>query len=115
MMRIFSTENISKVWVLWDIQLMSTAYSTLWSNSACQHLRKRSRHVPPPKEKQSRNNAQKMKFLIMDFFSKCEQFPSFLRTWSHLLKKSLVENFIFYELKFEKPLLSPRILDLRRY
>ena len=39
--------------------------------------------------------AQKMKFSIQDFFSKCDQTHSFLRIWSHLLKKSLVENFIF--------------------
>ena len=37
----------------------------------------------------------KMKFSIKDFFSKCDQIHSFLRIWSHLLKKSLVENFIF--------------------
>ena len=36
-----------------------------------------------------------MKFLIKDFFSKCDQICSFLRIWSHLLKKSLMENFIF--------------------
>ena len=36
-----------------------------------------------------------MKFSIKDFFSKCEQIPSFLRTWSHLLEKSFMENFIF--------------------
>ena len=29
--------------------------------------------------------AQKMKFSIKDFFSKCDQIPSFLRIWSHLL------------------------------
>ena len=39
--------------------------------------------------------AQKMKFSIKDFFSKCDQIRSFLRIWSHLLKKSLMENFIF--------------------
>ena len=39
--------------------------------------------------------AQKMKFLIKDFFSKCDQIPSKLRIWSHLLEKSLMENFIF--------------------
>ena len=38
--------------------------------------------------------AQKMKFFTKDFFSKCDQIRSFLRIWSHLLKKSLVENFI---------------------
>ena len=36
-----------------------------------------------------------MKFSINDFFSKCDQIHSFLRIWSHLLKKSLMENFIF--------------------
>ena len=30
-----------------------------------------------------------------DFFSKCDQIRSFLRIQSHLLKKSLIENFIF--------------------
>ena len=41
------------------------------------------------------NTAQKVKFSIKDFFSKCDQIRSFLRIWSHLLKKSLMENFIF--------------------
>ena len=41
-------------------------------------------------------NAQIMKFSIKDFFSKCDQICSFLRIWSHLLKKSLMEYFIFY-------------------
>ena len=41
------------------------------------------------------NTAQKMKFSIKDFFSKCDQICSFLRIWSHLLKKFLMENFIF--------------------
>ena len=34
-------------------------------------------------------------FSIKDFLSKCDQICSFLRIWSHLLKKSLMENFIF--------------------
>ena len=38
-----------------------------------------------------------MKFSIMDFFGKCDQIQSFL---SHLLKKSLMENFIFYAVIF---------------
>ena len=41
------------------------------------------------------NNAQKMKFSIKYFFSKCDQIRSFLLIWSHLLKKSLMENFAF--------------------
>ena len=36
-----------------------------------------------------------MKFSITDFFSKCDQVRRKLRIWSHLLKKSLMENFIF--------------------
>ena len=39
--------------------------------------------------------AQKMKFSIMDFFSKCDQIRRKLRIWSHLLKKSVIENFVF--------------------
>ena len=39
--------------------------------------------------------AQKMKFSIEDFFSKCDQIRRKLLIWSHLLKKPLMENFIF--------------------
>ena len=38
---------------------------------------------------------QKMKLSIEDFFSKCDQIRSKLWIWSHLQKKSLMENFIF--------------------
>ena len=41
------------------------------------------------------NTARKMKFVIKDFFSKCNQTRIFLRIWSHLLKKFLMENFFF--------------------
>ena len=44
----------------------------------------------------SRITAQKIKFSIKDFFSKCEKIFSFLRIWSHLLQKSLMEHFIFF-------------------
>ena len=36
-----------------------------------------------------------MKFFNKDFLSKCDQIYSFLRIWSHLLKKYLKENFNF--------------------
>ena len=36
-----------------------------------------------------------MKFAIKDFSSKYDQIRRFLRIWSHLQKKSLMENFIF--------------------
>ena len=39
--------------------------------------------------------AQKLKFCIKIFFCKCDQIRSFLRIWSHLLMKSLLENLIF--------------------
>ena len=39
--------------------------------------------------------AQKMKFSIKDFFSKYDQTLRKLRICSHLLKKSLIENFSF--------------------
>ena len=41
------------------------------------------------------DTAQKIKFSIKDFFSKCDQIRRKLRIWSHLPKKSLMENFIF--------------------
>ena len=36
-----------------------------------------------------------MKFSIKGFFSRYNQIHSFPRIWSYLLKKSLIENFIF--------------------
>ena len=41
--------------------------------------------------------AQKMKFSIECFFSKCDQIRNFLWIWPYLLKKSLMENFIFLQ------------------
>ena len=46
--------------------------------------------------------AQKMKFSIKDFFSKCHHIRRKLRIWSHLLKKTLMENFIFCPLSGSK-------------
>ena len=45
---------------------------------------------------------QKMKFFIKNFFSKCDQIRSFLRIWSHLLKKSFMENFMFCAVIFAR-------------
>ena len=36
-----------------------------------------------------------MKFSVKDIFSKCDQIRRKLRIWPHLLKKSLMENFMF--------------------
>ena len=46
-----------------------------------------------------KNTAQKMKFSMKGFFSKYDQISSFLQIWSYLLKKSLLENFIFFPMK----------------
>ena len=46
-------------------------------------------------DKFEERTTQKIKFSIEDFFSKCDQIFSFLQIWSHLLEKSLMENFIF--------------------
>ena len=58
------------------------------------------------------STAQKMEFSIKDFFSKCNQIRSFLRIWSHLLKKSLMKNFILCAVKFDQ---LASCLDQRRY
>ena len=47
------------------------------------------------KECQSMHTAQKIKFSVKAFFSKCDQICRKLRNCSHLLKKSLMKNFIF--------------------
>ena len=49
---------------------------------------------------------QEMKFSIKYFFSKCDQIRRKLRIWSHLLKKCLMENFIFCALTFMKMQMS---------
>ena len=36
-----------------------------------------------------------MNFSIKDFFSKCYQIRRKMKIWSHLMNKSLMENFIF--------------------
>ena len=41
------------------------------------------------------NTAQKMKFSIEDFFTKCDHTRGKLRVWSNLTKKSLMRNSIF--------------------
>ena len=48
---------------------------------------------------QQSDAAQKMKFSIKSSFSKCAQIPSFLWIWTDLLKKFLMENFIFVKWK----------------
>ena len=50
-------------------------------------------------ESESSNTAQKIKFSFTDLFSKCDQIRRKLQIWSHLLKKYVMENFIFCVVK----------------
>ena len=52
-----------------------------------------------------------MKFSIKDFFNKCDQIRSFLPIWSHLVKKSLMENFIFCAVMFDRVLNTPLLYE----
>ena len=54
---------------------------------------------------------KKMKFSIKYFFGKCDQIRSFLPIWSHLLKKSLMDNFIFCVVKYT----AITKTDIRKY
>ena len=45
----------------------------------------------------------KMKFSIKVFLSKCDQIRRKLQLWPHLLKKCLMQNFIFCAVKSTEP------------
>ena len=60
------------------------------------------------------NTAQKMKFFIRDFFSKCDQICSFLWIWSHLLGKSLMENLIFCTMQLVYQVISKTLVTDKR-
>ena len=67
----------------------------IYFNSIINYLKEafifqKGRHVLDP------STAQKMKLFVKDFFSKFYQIRSKLEIWSHLLRKSLMENFIFF-------------------
>ena len=57
----------------------------------------------PIQKLQGKNfTTQKLKFSIKNFFSKCDQIRRKLRIWPRLLKKSLMESFIFYAVLYAK-------------
>ena len=57
-----------------------------------------------------------MKFSIKDFFCKCDQIHRKLWIWSHLLKKLLMQNFIFCTVNTNLPiLLNTRIIRYPMY
>ena len=51
----------------------------------------------------NQEHSTKSKFSINNFFSKCDQIRTFLRIWLHLLKKSLMENFILVHAVKQSP------------
>ena len=56
-----------------------------------------------------------MKVSIKDFFIKCDQIRSLLWIWSHLLKKYLMGNFIFYAVKATDDTVILRHVTLARW
>ena len=56
-----------------------------------------------------------MTFSIKDFFSKCDRICSFLQIWSCLLKKSLIENFIFCAVFLSLLLESSTFRNIRNF
>ena len=80
------------------LSTISVSRRKLWNHLTKPFLKRRDRNhpilssylVPAEKSlgKDRTNTAQKMLFSIQDFFSKCDEIRSFLRIWSHLLKKS---------------------------
>ena len=52
--------------------------------------------------------AQKMQFSITDFCSKTAQKRK-LRIWSHLLKKSMMENFSFYVVQLSRLIFDDKL------
>ena len=56
--------------------------------------------------------AQKMKCSIKDFFSKCDQIRRKLQIWWHLLKKTLMGNFIFEQCIFSNLQLLELAIDI---
>ena len=55
--------------------------------------------------------AQKMKFSIKYFFNQCDQICNFLQISSHLLKKTLMENFNFCAVYYQPFSLDITIFD----
>ena len=58
---------------------------------------------------------KKMKFSIKNLFSKCDHIRRKLRIWSHLLKKSLMENFFLWNVRHNCfPLIQSLWLEIAR-
>ena len=75
----FYSSGVKLLWILWNFR--ETGHSRIFYLQYIAFI--------------VRLTAQKMKFSIKDFSSKCDQIRRKLRIWSHLLEKFLMENFIF--------------------
>ena len=80
-----------------EVLLMSSGH--YWINEYTNQNKNITPFFPPIIYSSIVNTAQKIKICIKDFFSKCDQIRRELRIWSHLLKKSSMENFIFCAVK----------------
>ena len=102
----YGTENVKYKWFSWSVTLTTKSnhiidhsYRNKCSPLSFPQLH-RFTHPPECCAIKSLCTFQqplhlKMKFSIKEFFSKCDQICNFLQICSHLLKKSLTENFIF--------------------
>ena len=91
-------------WKVICIKQLRLCISNSWTDSKMFHITSKhcsifSNTSPANWVTYRTNTAQKRKFPIKDIFSKCIQILSFLRIWSHLLKKSLMKSFIFCVVK----------------
>ena len=98
-------DSVTFVWNFGSLSFFKYAARYCWRNPFCIYVHARKNKPNEYKEQiglidilifTGKYIAQKMKFSIKDFFSKCDQIRTLLRIRSHLLKKSLMENFIFY-------------------
>ena len=61
------------------------------------------------------NHCTKMKYSIKNFFSKCYQIHSFLRIWSHLLKRSSVENYMLCAVNCNKLVKPVSVKQVKKF
>ena len=91
------------VWAKFSLILYSPALSfyTPWKHTFSDVFRGYRKATPGCNGLKLTNTAWEMKFSIKDFLSKCDQICKKLQILSHLLKKFLIENFIFCAVKIQ--------------
>ena len=87
---LFSDERDIVLFIIFYVRYMVGQRCSIWN---VQWNRKQKTAISAISE--NTHTAHKMKFSIKDFFSKCDQIGCLQRICSHLMKKSLMENFIF--------------------